>query len=198
MRMGARHDMTSFVDHCLLQMRQPAAIADLLKGGSTGPYPRLERLITSVFRPDGTSINSIANVSIVGVDPMVLYMPQDRITGSLTQMQPSYQLTDLRADVAASRSPQWAHLLARAEFHLVAEVDPGGIESAVTHAIENIQSFADFQSRFRYIDLDAFLAPHRITTVEQLREAAEYLLVWRLNDAAGRESLAIHVHRCCH
>ncbi len=104
-RMGAHHDMTSFVDHCLLQMRQPAAIADLLKGGSAGPFPRLERLITSVFRPDGTSINSIANVSIADVDPMVPYMPQDRIIGSLTQTQPSYQLTDLRADVAGSRSP---------------------------------------------------------------------------------------------
>jgi hypothetical protein len=66
--------------------------------------------------------------------------------------------------------------MAGVQLDVVVAVDPGGVESALTRAIENITSFDDFASRFRYLDLDSFLAERRITTVQQLRDDAEYLL----------------------
>lgn len=167
--------MSGFVDRALLQLHDPAALTTLLTGGAAAPYPRLARLITTLYDTDAATIDHVQAVTVASTEPMVQIAVRTRICGTFTTSQPAHGLSDLRADLTAGDGP-WAHLLAHVSLHVAIEVDPGGIESVVMTSIENITSLADFASRFRYLDLDAFLATHKITTVEQLQEAAQYLL----------------------
>jgi hypothetical protein len=73
-------------------------------------------------------------------------------------------------------APLWVDLSADLGVELVLEIDAGEVESIMVREIANITSLADFRSRFRFIDLDAFLDEHGISTVQELRAAFEYLL----------------------
>ena len=140
-------------------------------------YPHLERLVTAVFDPTGVTIDRIAGATVLdGGTDACAGGHRPRSTSRWQQHQPSFQLADLRGTFSRAGARCWADLYATVRLDLVAEVDPGGIESAVTSSIGNITSLADFQSRFRFLDLDDFLARMRISTVEELRESAEYVL----------------------
>lgn len=167
--------MVGFVDRALLQLHEIAALEGLLKRSATGPYPHLERLITAVFDESAVSIDRVDDVTVLSVEPVVRIPATTAIRGTLTTSQPIYAQSEVRAELTAQNGP-WAHLIARALLRVVIEADAGGIESLVMSSIDNITDLADFASRFRYIDLPAFLGAHKITTVEQLRESAQYLL----------------------
>lgn len=167
--------MAGFVDRALLQLHQPAALEDLLKGSADGPYPHLERLITTVFGETTASIDRIEDISVIDAEPCVQIPAVTRIRGTFTTSQPAYAQSEARGELAVPGGP-WAHLIARTLLRVVIETDDGGIESVVMSSIDNITDLADFASRFRYIDLPAFLNARKITTVEQLRDAAQYLL----------------------
>ncbi len=165
-----------FIDQALLQLHEGAALTTLLKGPGPAPYPHLERLIASVYSSEGATLHSVTDVTVASTTPALLVAGRDRIVGSIVTTQPGYVVNDLRADLTRSGAGPWADLMASVDLHAVVATDSGGVASAVTKAIENITSLDDFASRFRYLDLPAYLAAHRITTVEQLRESAEYIL----------------------
>lgn len=73
-------------------------------------------------------------------------------------------------------APLWVDLAAGLSVTLAIEVDTGEVESILVRQIDDIVSIEDFRSRFRFLDLDAFLAEHNISTVEELRERYAYLL----------------------
>lgn len=167
--------MAGFVDRALLQLHEIAALERLLKGSTAGPYPHLERLITSVFDDSTVGIDRIEDVTVLSAEPFVKIPATTAIRGTLTTSQPTYAQSEARAELTAQNGP-WAHLIARALLRVVIEADAGVIESVAMSSIDNITDLDDFASRFRYIDLPAFLGAHKITTVEQLRESAQYLL----------------------
>lgn len=168
--------MVGFIDRALLQLHEGTALADLIKGGGAAPYSQCDRLITSVFAAENADLDSVNDVSVLSCTPMRLFQSRDRVAGTLVTTQPAYATSDLRGDIIHPTTGQWASLFATLQLSIVVATDPGGVESAVISSLENITSFADFESRFRYIDLQAFLDAHQITTVEQLREAAQYVL----------------------
>ncbi|MBD8060002.1 hypothetical protein IC607_13590 [Cellulomonas sp. JH27-2] len=168
--------MGSFADRALAQLHDAGALAALLKGPAAADYPHLRRLVDEVYATDGVELDSITDAVVQTVRPEHALAGADRVALTWSQQQPTYTTADLRGLVERTGDEVWADLYATVLLDVVAAVDPGGIESAVTHAIEHITSLADFRSRFRYLDLDAFLARRRITTVEELRESAEYVL----------------------
>lgn len=168
--------MATFTDRALVWLHDPGTLGGLLRGVPAPSYPHLERLVGAVFDPTGVTIDRIAGATVLEVTPMRALAVTDRLDLTWQQHQPSFQLADLRGTFSRTGAEVWADLYATVRLDLVAEVDPGGIESAVTSSIGNITSLADFQSRFRFLDLDDFLARMRISTVEELRESAEYVL----------------------
>lgn len=167
--------MAGFVDRALLQLHQPAALETLLKASSAAPYPRLQRLITAVFGEQGTSIDRVDDISVAAVEPFVRIPITTALRGALTTTQPAYAQTEARAELTGA-SGCWAHLIAKTLLRVVVQTDGSGIESVVMSSIDDITDLDDFASRFRYLDLPSFLRERRITTVEQLRESAHYLL----------------------
>ncbi len=168
--------MATFIDRALVWLHDPGTLGALLRGAPATSYPHLERLVAAVFDPAGVTIDRIVGATVTNVAPMRALAVTDRVELNWQQHQPSFQLADVRGTFTRSGTEVWADLYATLRLDLVAEVDPGGIESAVSSSIGNITSLADFQSRFRFLDLDDFLARMRISTVEELRESAEYLL----------------------
>jgi hypothetical protein len=168
--------MAQFVDRALAQLHDAAALTTLLTGPVAATYPHLGRLVDEVYATDGVDVDRITGVTVLGVRPEHPLTGADRLALTWQQQQPGFATADVRGIVERAGAEVWADLYAGVRLDVVTRVDPGGIDSVVTEAIENITSLADFRSRFRYLDLDAFLARRRITTVQELRESAEYVL----------------------
>lgn len=168
--------MSGFIDRTLLQLHDPAALAAVLKGPGGAPFRHLERLVAAVFDSDSGQVDHIENLSVLQVEPVVLLSARDKVTGTWTASQPAPGLGDLRGELTRAGSGPWVHLMARVSVNVVVEVDGTGVDTVAMSTIEDIQSFADFESRFRYLNLDEFLSTHKITTVEQLRQAGPHLL----------------------
>ena len=168
--------MPTFTDRALVWLRDPGNLGTLLRGAPAASYPRLERLVRAVFDPAGVTIDHITDAAVLSVSPMRALTVADRVDLTWQQHQPSFALSDVRGALVRPAAEVWAELYASVRLDLVAELDPGGIESALTTSISDITSLADFQSRFRFLDVDDFLARMRISTVEELRESAEYVL----------------------
>jgi hypothetical protein len=168
--------MAEFADRVLAQLHDTGALTTLLTGPTAATYPRLGRLVDEVYGTDGVDVDRITDATVLSVRPEHPLTGADRVALSWQQQQPTFATADLRGLVERAGAEVWADLYAGVQLDVVTRVDPGGIDLVVTRAIENITSLADFRSRFRYLDLDAFLARRRITTVEELRESAEYVL----------------------
>jgi hypothetical protein len=149
--------MATFIDRALVWLHDPGTLGALLRGAPATSYPHLERLVAAVFDPAGVTIDRIVGATVTNVAPMRALAATDRVELNWQQHQPSFQLADVRGTFTRSGTEVWADLYATVRLDLVAEVDPGGIESAVSSSIGNITSLADFQSRFRFLDLDDFL-----------------------------------------
>jgi hypothetical protein len=93
-----------------------------------------------------------------------------------SQTVPSYTRADLVQDVPSVTEPLWVDLLAELAVTVVTEVDPRGAESVLARAFDDFATLDEFRARFTFIDLDAFMAEHRISTVEELREAFDYIV----------------------
>lgn len=168
--------MAEFADRVLAQLHAPSALATLLTGPPAATYPHLARLISEVYDIDGVELGDITGATVLGVRTEYPLAGADKVILTWQQQQPTHANADLRGLVERAGAEVWADLYATVSIDVVAVVDPGGVESAVTRAIENVTSLADFRSRFRYLDLDEFLARRRVTTVEELRRSAEYVL----------------------
>lgn len=168
--------MSQFLDRALVQLHQAAALTTLIKGPGAAPYPQLGRLPAAVFDRPGAEIDHVRDASVLEVEPVVPVPGRDRVSGTWTATQPAPGLGDLRGEILREGDGPWAHLMAQVRLDVVVSTDGSGVEAVTMKTLEDIVDFADFESRFRYIDLPAYLAEHRITTVEELREAGPHLL----------------------
>ncbi|WP_216698688.1 hypothetical protein [Arthrobacter sp. H41] len=132
--------------------------------------------MAAVFDNQSAQVDHIEELTVLEVEPMVLVPGRDRMTGTWTVTQPAPEFGDLRGEVTRTGFGLWAHLMARVMVTAVLQSDGAGIDTVAIGTIEDITSFADFESRFRYIDMDEFLETHRITTLDQLRQSGPYLL----------------------
>src|SRR5262249_25005922 len=102
--------------------------------------------------------------------------PLTQTSGTWTQTNPSYARTDVAYQALNGAEPTWLDVAAELDVTLVLEVDGGQVASILTREITGFSTLEEFRARFRFIDLDAFIARHRITTVEELKQAYHYLL----------------------
>lgn len=168
--------MASFRDSALLELSDRAVLAGLLlpPGDTTGQ--RIRTMLAATYDLAIARVDQIKDIEVRSIGLQRPLFPVSRRTGQWSQTVPSYTRADLTQDVPAASDPVWADLLVELSVTLVTETDPGGAESVVAQAFEDFTTFDEFRQRFLFFDLDAFLAKHRITTVEQLRESFEYIV----------------------
>ncbi len=168
--------MSQFVDRLLLQLSDPVQLIQLLDPPGDANHTRLRTLLNTMYDLEFATIHDIRNVKVQQVEFQRLLLPIHRTHGTWTQLIPSYMRTDVVYEGSKRLEPIWLDVAANLGLTLLLEIDVGEVESVVVKAIENFKTLDEFRAHFLFIDLDAFMKEHDITTVEQLREHAHYLL----------------------
>ncbi|MEU6238922.1 hypothetical protein, partial [Kitasatospora sp. NPDC047058] len=164
--------MGTFSDTALLALSDPGRLGAVL--APAGDRTGVLTLINATHELAFARIDRVADVRVREIVLQQPFFPVRRVTGDLSRTVPSYVRDDLRLTV--THEPVWADLLARVQIDLVAELDVGGVESVVTRIVDDIATLDDFRAQVPFIDLDEFMHRHDLATVEDLREAGEYLV----------------------
>jgi hypothetical protein len=177
--------MVAFRDQVMLDLNDPAAFRALLLPAGDSERRLIRTMLAATYDLSAVRIHEVRDVSVDSLELQHPLFVTDRRVGAWTQTVPSYTRTELTVDAARTRHPVWIDILARLRVTVVTEVDPAGAESVFAEPVDDFTTFDEFRQRFPFIDLDAFLAEHGISTVQQLRDAFQYVLTTvRLQAAA--------------
>jgi len=168
--------MTTFRDRVMLGLSDPAALRTLLKPAGDTAGRTLRTLLAATYDLSAARIDQVRDVAVGELELQRPLFATDRTVGAWTQTVPSYTRTELTLDEAKTRDPAWIDILARLRVTVVTETDPAGAESVSAESVDGFATLDEFRRRFPFADLDAFMAEHGISTVEQLRDAFQYLL----------------------
>ncbi|MGX2998580.1 hypothetical protein JNUCC64_30675 [Streptomyces sp. JNUCC 64] len=170
--------MADLIDRFLLDRSEPESLAAFLTRATTTAdgAGALTAVLRSAYDLTGLRVEAVRGISVRGVTLAHPLFPPRRHTGTATGTTPAYTRTDLEWTSRSETGAVWVDLLADTVVEVTADADPGGVESAVTREIEGFRTLEEFRDRFRHLDLDDFLARHDVSSVEELRAAARYLL----------------------
>lgn len=154
-------------DQALTRLSDAVTLAGLLK-------PRARLLVEQTHDLEYETIHSVKELRVQRVTLAERLQPLDHRRGFWSQVVPSATRSEFSWEGEA-RDPVWIDALAELEIELVAQTDPGGIDSLVVKAVDSYQTVEEFQAQFTYLDLKAFMASHGLSTVEDLKEAGNYL-----------------------
>lgn len=168
--------MSAFADQVMVSLSDPVALRDLVAPATETGQQRIRRLFARVYSLPSAVLHDVLKVEVESTEFQRPLFPFRHTSGTWTQTQPDHRRTDVSYDMIDLRGPHWLDVSASLALTVVLEVDPGEIESIRSVDIESFATLAEFRARFRYFDLDAFLARHGISTVEELRRAYRYLL----------------------
>jgi hypothetical protein len=147
----------------------------LLPAGDTDGQ-RVRTMLEASYDLSTARIDRVDRVAVRAVTPQHPLFPVSRRTAQWSQSVPSYTRADLIQDVPSAADPIWIDLLAEVSATVVTEIDPSGAEAVLSRAFDKFTTLDEFRDRFLFIDLDGFLAKHRISTFEELRDAFDYIV----------------------
>lgn len=168
--------MGTFADRIMVRLSDPAHLRELVAPAADGGHERLRQLFARVYSLPSAVLHEVLDVDVEVTEFQRPLFPGRHTLGTWTRAQPDHQRTDVMYDTVDLRSAQWLDVSASLALTVVLQVDPGEVESIRTVEIDDFATLDEFRARFRYLDLEAFLARHRISTVEELRRAYRHLL----------------------
>jgi hypothetical protein len=170
--------MADFRDQTLVDLADPARLTALLAGtpGHTDQaQAQLMGMLARSYELPYARIDHVSGVTVTALRLQETLYPVSRVQGSVSQTVPAQTRSDLQWCETGAQAPVWIDLLADLQVSLVAEVDPGGIDSVLLQYLDDFITLDDFQAQFQFLDLDAFMAEHELHTAEDLRAAFHYL-----------------------
>jgi hypothetical protein len=167
--------MSTFVDQQMVRLSQPAQLIDLVDPPGDANHTRVRVLLTAGYSMEFATIHGVSNLQVRHAEFQRPLFPLRRTFGTWSQTSPSYTRADLALERCELGDAVWIDLAAELGLTLLLEIDAGEVESILTNEITGFATLDEFRNRFRFLDLDAFMAEHGITTVEELREAFQYL-----------------------
>jgi hypothetical protein len=168
--------VTAFRDKVLLELSDPAALGAALTPADNSGDGRVRTILAATYDLSAARIDQVRDAQVRQVALQRPLFPAGRQDGVWFQTQPSFTRTEFSLNLPAPADPIWIDLLAGIDVTVVAEVDPAGAESVLSRAFDDFTTFDEFRARFSFFDLDAFLAKHHISTVEELRDAFDYVV----------------------
>ena len=168
--------MISFADRALLALSDPTGLANLLAPPPGPPPDGLKLLIQSVYDLQNVTMDALSGLRVDSIQVQRPLFADAKYRGTLVRTQPSWENTDVVVDRTIPASPVWVDLVARLSIDIALQVDAGGIESVVTRGLAAFSTLQEFRDNFSYIDLDAFMTRHQLVTVDDLRDAYDYLI----------------------
>lgn len=168
--------MATFRDRALLQLSDAAALGALLLPVGDADGERVRTMLAATYDLSAVRIDQVSAAQVGEIALQRPLFPAGRLDGTWSQTVPSYTRTELSLAVPVPADPVWVDVLARIDVTVVTEVDPAGAESVLSRGFDDFATLDEFRARFAFFDLDAFLAEHHISTVEELREAFDYVV----------------------
>lgn len=168
--------MSAFRDRVLLDVSDPAALGTLLLPADDTDGGLVRTMLAATYDLSAARIDGVTAAQVRTVALQRPLFPVGRQDGAWSQMVPSYTRTELTLSVPAPADPVWIDLLVGIDVTVVTEIDPSGAEAVLSRSFDDFSTLDDFRARFSFFDLDAFLAEHHISTVEELREAFDYVV----------------------
>ncbi len=168
--------MSVFVDQLLLQLSDPTQLIQLLAPTTDTNHTRLLTLLKAVYNFQYATIHDVRNITVQQIELQKLLLTTHRTQGTWTQTIPNYTRTDVLYEKSDKLEPLWLNITAQIGLTLLLEVDSGAVESIGIQPIEGFQTLDDFKAHFHFIDLQAFMTEHELTTVDDLRAYAQYLI----------------------
>ncbi|MFD7297829.1 hypothetical protein ACFV9W_31475 [Streptomyces sp. NPDC059897] len=168
--------MSEFIDRQLVRLSDPALLVELVDPpGDTG-HPRVRELLDAVYAMEFATVRGVSDVAVRHLEFQRPVFAPVRTSGRWGGSAPPYSSTDVALEQHDPSAPLWVDLAADLGLRLLLEVDDGKVESILTHEVTGFTTLNEFRSRFRFLDLDAFMAEHGITTVSELRAAFHCLI----------------------
>lgn len=168
--------MSAFADQMMVTLSDATALRQLLDPPGDANHDRMRALIGAMYETPHARIHEVRDVALSRLERARPIFPPRENRGSWTRTSPGYTRTDVEWQDVDRLAPLWIDLSADIAVTLVLEIDAGEVESIIARDITGITSLNDFRSRFRFLDLDAFLEKHGITTVQELRDRFDYLI----------------------
>jgi hypothetical protein len=168
--------MSLFVDQAVLRFSAPARLIELLAPAGDPTHIRLRSLLDAMYDLPFATLHDVFDVEVRRIELQRPLFSPDRTHGNWTQTIPSHIRTDVVYESLNDAEPVWLDISAEVSLTLVLEVDANEVESILTRQIDEFNTLDEFRAHFRFIDLDAFMANHGFTTVEELRKQYHYLL----------------------
>ncbi|MFJ5695985.1 hypothetical protein ACIP9X_19330 [Arthrobacter sp. NPDC093125] len=168
--------MSAFVDEHMVRLRDSTQLAELVDPPADASHARVRALLDAMYTMDFAAVRGVSDLKVRRTECQRPVFLSRRTTGAWFQTTPAYTRTELALERHDLLTPLWVDLSAEIDLTLLLEIDGGEVEAIVMREITEVTSLEDFRSRFRFLDLDAFMRQHRITTVEELREVSQYLL----------------------
>jgi hypothetical protein len=168
--------MSVFVDKVMLNLSDAEALRDLLAPPDDAAHERIKQLFAAVYALPFAVVHDVTQVEVLASDFQRPLFPPRRLAGTWTQTTPSLTRTDVQYEGLDGLNPEWLDVAARVALTVLLEVDAGDVESIRLTDIGEFATLSEFEAKFRYFDLAAFMSEHGITTVEELKRAYRYLL----------------------
>jgi hypothetical protein len=166
--------MSEFVDAMLVRLTRPEGLRELLLPASDTGRQRVKQVFAEVYHLPFAAVHDVSDVTVVSNRCQHPAFGSRRTTGSWLQSLPGVSRGDFA--LAGREGPRWIDVFAEIRVGVSLEIDPGEVESFRLTEIGQFATVAEFRAKFRFFDVDAFMAEHGLSTVEDLRGAFRYLL----------------------
>jgi hypothetical protein len=168
--------LSGFVDAVMLKLSTAAALTSFIDPPADPTHGRIRQLLGTLYGLPAASVADVLRVAVTETEfQRPLFRPR-LLTGTWTRTAPDPGRTDVVYEGREPQPPEWIDLCAELAVTVSLQLDAGTIESIRVTDIEDFETLADFEAKFRYFDLAGFMAGHGITTVEGLKRAYRYLL----------------------
>jgi hypothetical protein len=163
----------AFADSILVRLSTPDGLRDLVFAEGDPDRTRVRALFAEAYDLPFATVHDVVDVQVTGVECQRPVFPAVRRTGNWLQTIPAGSRTDFTVE-GRGAEPRWIDVVAELAVTVVLAVDPGGLASLTFRDLGGFASLEEFRAKFGYFDLDAFMAEHGLTTVDDLREAFRY------------------------
>lgn len=168
--------MSAFVDTTLVRLSTPEGLRQLISPAADVGHQRIRALFAAVYQLPFAVIHEVLEVTVASSECMRPVFAAPWARASWLQTLPGCSQGEVRFDGADVRDPHWIDVSAEVDVNVVLEVDPAEVDTVRLADVGEFSTLEEFRERFGFLDLDAFMAEHHLTTVGELRGAFRYLL----------------------
>jgi hypothetical protein len=162
--------MSDFADQLMLKYMTPANVTALLLPQGDPQRLRIRQLLQSVYEMRFLTVREVDAVDVLRKEYQLSLREPSDVRGTLEKVLP-----DAERYFGSFTAPQlgplsWVAMELDTKVSVRVEITAGALEQIASEDLSPITTLADFQSKFQFIDLPAFMSEAGVATVQELKE----------------------------